>query len=213
MRVLLGFLLGCLLTGCPFFQGPSVVEYTVVRGDTLTHIAVRHGVSVSDLRQWNGLKSDRIDVGQVLIVGRGVDQSPNVGHPVNKETKKSSSTPVAGKAVAKPCLKGPSMDDLDDDVPDVQTSVGLNPSQIRSAIGETLQGLGKCFSGDWPNAVVDFEFTVGCNGRVDSIRVLDSDGVPEAEVQCMLVDLRGVGFPSHDMQDGMTFRYPVTLSK
>ena len=45
--------------------------HVVRRGDTLSHIAARYGVSVGQLRQWNALPGDRIRVGQRLQVGRG----------------------------------------------------------------------------------------------------------------------------------------------
>lgn len=44
------------------------VRYTVAAGDTLGHIAEAHGVRVSDLRTWNNLQDDRIQVGQVLTI-------------------------------------------------------------------------------------------------------------------------------------------------
>jgi LysM repeat protein len=51
-------------------------SYTVRRGDNLSVIATRHRVSVSDLQAWNGLRSSRIQVGQVLKVpGSGSQQS------------------------------------------------------------------------------------------------------------------------------------------
>ncbi|UCE30525.1 MAG: peptidoglycan DD-metalloendopeptidase family protein [Burkholderiales bacterium] len=43
--------------------------YTVVRGDTLYGIAIRNGVTVSDLRRWNGLSpEDLLQAGNVLRV-------------------------------------------------------------------------------------------------------------------------------------------------
>jgi LysM repeat protein len=46
--------------------------YTVRKGDTLSHIAQRHGVSTTDLRRANGLSTDLIGVGQKLnIPGQG----------------------------------------------------------------------------------------------------------------------------------------------
>jgi LysM repeat protein len=46
--------------------------YTVRKGDTLGHIAQRHGVSTTDLRRANGLSTDLIGVGQKLnIPGQG----------------------------------------------------------------------------------------------------------------------------------------------
>lgn len=42
--------------------------YTVVSGDTLSKIAQAHSVTVDDLRKWNDLHSDRLQVGQQLKV-------------------------------------------------------------------------------------------------------------------------------------------------
>ena len=41
-------------------------SYTVSRGDTLSKIARKYSLQVSDLRKWNDLKSDTLQVGQVL---------------------------------------------------------------------------------------------------------------------------------------------------
>jgi LysM repeat protein len=46
----------------------SAGGYRVVWGDTLSNIARRYGVSVSDLRAANGLTSDLIYAGQVLVI-------------------------------------------------------------------------------------------------------------------------------------------------
>jgi N-acetylmuramoyl-L-alanine amidase len=46
-------------------------EYQVVRGDTLSLIATRFDVSLSNLRQSNGLGNDQIRVGQILKVPAG----------------------------------------------------------------------------------------------------------------------------------------------
>ncbi len=45
-------------------------QYTVRRGDTLSTIARRRGCSVTEIKQWNSLKSSRIVVGQKLKVKR-----------------------------------------------------------------------------------------------------------------------------------------------
>jgi membrane-bound lytic murein transglycosylase D len=46
---------------------PRWTTYQVRRGDTLSHIAVRHGVTVSQIRQWNGIGT-RIYAGQRLRI-------------------------------------------------------------------------------------------------------------------------------------------------
>jgi cell wall-associated NlpC family hydrolase len=42
--------------------------YTVKKGDTLSHIAIKHNTKVTDLKKWNGLSSDLIHVNQKLKV-------------------------------------------------------------------------------------------------------------------------------------------------
>lgn len=46
-------------------------EHTIARGDTLSQIAQQYRISVEQLRQANGLKDDRLQVGQVLQIPGG----------------------------------------------------------------------------------------------------------------------------------------------
>jgi len=48
------------------FSRPT--RYVVERGDTLGEIAAAHGVTVADLRSWNGIEGDLIEVDQVLLI-------------------------------------------------------------------------------------------------------------------------------------------------
>jgi len=43
--------------------------YTVVKGDTLSGIAKKHSVQVTQLREWNHLKNDNLQLGQSLRLG------------------------------------------------------------------------------------------------------------------------------------------------
>ena len=134
----------------------------MVRGDTLTRIAKSHGVSVEDLQAWNALSDDRIEVGQRLII-RGASAT----EPVRTVTAKRKPKPSAGSGSslsmpkAKACLKGPSLDDLDDDTPDIQASAGLSMAQVREPMRAAVGRLGDCIEGTWPDAVVDLSITVG----------------------------------------------------
>ncbi len=47
---------------------PSWTTYTVRSGDNLTKIAKKYGVSVSDIKKWNNMKSTKIYVGQKLKI-------------------------------------------------------------------------------------------------------------------------------------------------
>jgi membrane-bound lytic murein transglycosylase D len=49
-------------------QSPSSFQYRVRHGDTLWRIANTYGVTVEDLRKWNRLSADGIQVGQRLII-------------------------------------------------------------------------------------------------------------------------------------------------
>ena len=44
------------------------IYYTVKRGDTLSEIAERHKTSVRKVKKWNGLRSDKIYMGQKLQI-------------------------------------------------------------------------------------------------------------------------------------------------
>lgn len=46
-------------------------RYTISRGDTLSGIASRHGVSTRRIKEANGLATDRIKVGQVITIPAG----------------------------------------------------------------------------------------------------------------------------------------------
>ena len=47
------------------------LRYTIVRGDTLSQIAQRYGVSSRSIKSHNGLKNDKIRVGQVIVIPTG----------------------------------------------------------------------------------------------------------------------------------------------
>ena len=46
----------------------SSIKHVVKQGDTLYSIANRNGVSVIDIKRWNGLRSDKLSIGQTIII-------------------------------------------------------------------------------------------------------------------------------------------------
>jgi len=66
-------------------------RYTVARGDTLSHIAQRHGTSVAAIRQANQLRSDTIRIGQELVIP-GVDEARA---PAPRQPRERESAPTA----------------------------------------------------------------------------------------------------------------------
>ncbi|WP_201714385.1 C40 family peptidase [Rossellomorea arthrocnemi] len=71
--------------------------YTVQSGDTLSHIAVRYNVSVSDIMSWNGLNTSTIYVGQKLSIK---------GTSGGTETPSSNVVDIARKYVGTPYAWG-----------------------------------------------------------------------------------------------------------
>jgi D-gamma-glutamyl-meso-diaminopimelic acid endopeptidase CwlS len=76
--------------------------YTVKSGDNLTDIAVRFNVTVSDLKDWNGLKSDAIVAGQMLKL-----YAP-------KSTKKKSTGKNTSKTIYYKVRKGDTLSSIAD---------------------------------------------------------------------------------------------------
>jgi membrane-bound lytic murein transglycosylase D len=66
------------------------VTHTVARGDTLTEIATRYHVSVSDLKRWNSLSSDTIQLGRSLRVSGDAVASSGSGSGSGGSSARSS---------------------------------------------------------------------------------------------------------------------------
>ena len=193
---------------------PPAKTHVVLRGDTLTKIAAIHDVTVEQLMEWNGLESDRIEVGQALVmrvpatVAAGTQPKPRRA----RRTKTVPQPNAMGVPKAKPCLDGPSLDELDNDDVDIRGSTGLDLQQLRSAMSPAMERVGPCIDGPWPSVTIDTEITVGCNGVVSLISIVDSGGADADVLNCIQRAVRAQAFPAHDMPDGYTFQYPFTLS-
>src|SRR5699024_3182511 len=55
--------------------------YTVKSGDTLSHIARAHNVTVANLKKWNNLTSDLIHIGQKLSIGKAKNDNGGTKPP------------------------------------------------------------------------------------------------------------------------------------
>ena len=74
------------------------IVYRVQNGDYLGRIATKYRVSVSQIKRWNGLKSNNIRVGQRLIIYRGGKG------PVSSSSSSSVKTASTQTPAAKPVL-------------------------------------------------------------------------------------------------------------
>lgn len=75
----------------PSKPNTSASTYTVVSGDTLSQIAHKHGISVTQLKNWNNIQSHIIHIGQVLNIKNTVvetqpNQPPILSSPPSEST-------------------------------------------------------------------------------------------------------------------------------
>lgn len=73
----------------------EAASYKIVGGDTLGKISLMHGVTVAQLKKWNGLTSDLIYVGQTLKVSDGTKA---VAAPVSNDKPASQANEVIAEA-------------------------------------------------------------------------------------------------------------------
>ena len=71
-----------------FFEEDTKIRYKVRSGDYLGKIARKFGVRVSDIKRWNGLRSNNIRIGQRLTIYK---RSPGASATVQSSSKNSSS--------------------------------------------------------------------------------------------------------------------------
>ena len=197
---------------------PKPVEYSVVRGDTLSKIAAAHGVTVDELRSWNGIEGDLIEVGQVLLIHTGeppqVTSKSSSSKPRKGGSKKSSPSASSSSSglrmpTPEPCVAF----DADPGEEGMVAPGGLDRHQVKPALDAVLPHALECPTEDGTTDLrVVFDITVGCDGVVKSVSVSDEGMASEAWLACAADVLRHADFPAHDMPDGMSFSYPVTVS-
>lgn len=66
---------------------PKFIEIKVKRGDSLDKIARANGTTVKAIKEANHLKSDRLDIGQVLRIPTSTDKKPTASKTSSKTTE------------------------------------------------------------------------------------------------------------------------------
>jgi len=84
-----------------------VVVYEVKSGDTLSGIAAKYKVTVKQIMDANGLKSDVLKVGQKLVVKGAVPTAAPTATETPAPTPTSTRTPLATPVYAAPALLAP----------------------------------------------------------------------------------------------------------
>ncbi|MCL6266649.1 LysM peptidoglycan-binding domain-containing protein [Flagellimonas myxillae] len=91
-----------------FVETKNQIRYKVRSGDYLGKIAERYGVGVSQIKRWNGLRSNNLRIGQRLTI---FPRKPYVPKPTvtKSNTSKSASGTVAGGTKAHTVQEGDSL--------------------------------------------------------------------------------------------------------
>lgn len=207
-----------LLVGCPPSQ-PEPIRYVVVRGDTLGQIAKVHGVSVDELRTWNGIEGDLIEVDQVLLIRVDVAaETPSVSTPRRRASRpRARATPDLSNALVKPtpkaCLPPPTEVEGSEDGMAAVASRGLDPSQIRTAFDAFVPKTTSCLPDDFRGeARVQLDLVIGCDGIVRDAQVFSGGGLPQPVLACITERMQYAAFPAHDLPDGERARVPLAFA-
>ena len=218
MKKLIPFIL--LGAAALFFFPFKQTNYEVVKGDTLSKIASRYNVSVAQLKDWNNLSGDVIEIGQILTIKTDTP-AVNVDSQKALATKKNNvpqdvvlhkmgmtAAPTKKLPKAKRCLSGPDAHSLDDDH-GMMTNQGLSSNQISQSMNKFFPQLADCMPEVWPTASIELDFNVGCNGLVTYVRIIKDDNLDFDIQQCLEDSFQYAEFPAHDLPDGMDFTYPI----
>jgi len=188
-----------------FTHRAPTTDHVVVAGDTLSKLATTYGVTVEDLRTWNGLSGDLIVVGQVLVVGREAPAERTAPAVPAPRASTGDAAPHKPDSLEMPvpeaCIPfDPSLGDQDIVSPD-----GLEPHVLSASLEAVLPAaLERCSGPPGPFAY-RYALTVGCDGVVASV-----DGGDDELGACIADVLRYADFPAHDIAGGMRFDYPVS---
>ncbi len=103
-----------------------------------------------------------------------------------------------------------SFDTDDDEEFSVASSQGLDSSRIMSSVRSHNAQTMRCADQDKPlSGTVLLEFTVGCDGRVMDIEVVENSTFDNAFGDCVADVMKYTPFPAHDQPDGAIFQVPL----
>jgi LysM repeat protein len=199
-------------------QAPAT--YVVEKGDTLFEIAVERGVTVDELRMWNQIDGDLIEIGQVLTIWPGNNEPEKAVRRMGTQSVKAAGSLIVAPSpkgrsmpAAKACVPPPTGEGLAEGA--AMASDGLTYDQISSSMNAFIPNVLPCIpaSGAAPAQTLELEVTVSCNGQVTRIDVSSrADWAPEV-AECVIDTLGYAPFPAHDLPDGETFVYPLKFNR
>ncbi|MCO4771946.1 MAG: AgmX/PglI C-terminal domain-containing protein [Deltaproteobacteria bacterium] len=110
---------------------------------------------------------------------------------------------------AKRCLSADLEIDSDEDF-GMATSMGLTGEQIGEAVRSFQEQTLRCYdSAPEAAGTVQVELTVGCDGRVSAVELIDETIGDSDFVECVVDVMRYAPFPAHDREGGVVFELPL----
>ena len=128
-------------------SGEEWITHRIRKGETLSHIAIKYGVSVRNLKKWNNLRSSRITAGKKLHIYTGSSKQV-AAYNGKSSSRRFSSTVPTGNYVTYKIRKG-------DTISQIAEKHGVSSSQLRKwnnirgnkiVAGKTLKIYGKNIS-------------------------------------------------------------------
>ncbi|WP_299548878.1 LysM peptidoglycan-binding domain-containing protein [Seonamhaeicola sp.] len=92
-----------------FFNATDRVRYKVRSGDYLGKIARRYGVRVSQIKRWNGLRSNNLQIGQRLTIYPRKPYTPPVASSTATSKKATITKPLTGDVIIYTVKSGDSL--------------------------------------------------------------------------------------------------------
>ncbi len=141
-------------------SGEEWITHKIRSGETLSHISIKYGVSVRNLKKWNNLRTSRINVGKKLHIYTGSSKSVA---SYNGNKSQSTSTVPTGKYVTYKIRKG-------DTIGQIAEKHGVSSSQLRKwnnirgnkiVAGKTLKVYGKNITSNDNSDVVEYKIKKG----------------------------------------------------
>jgi hypothetical protein len=242
-RLLVALSVSAFVAGIAWFLLDAGTPPTTVvnPGDTLGKLARVHGVTVEELRTWNSLSGDLIQVGESLTVGptpRPRLRLPDLGSKTRPEPVAAPEPPQAtprrntraaranaaqptgvedeGRTwppLAAPIAK-PCLDatTLGDADAAMGRSVGLDPEEVGAVVrGFQAQTL-RC-ADEHPDVggEILLELAIGCDGRVLRADVVEDGVGVRGYAACVADVMKHAAFPAH-ARDEVTTRVPLVFS-
>lgn len=125
----------------------------------------------------------------------------------------SVAPPRLAKPAPKQCLAGGGVTEIGVDGSVTGGGGGIGLDAIRLAMAQIGRSTIRCFpAGSQGGWVVEVEVTVGCDGRVSHVALLDGGGVPSAVSSCVTQTIGYASFPAHGTPGGVTFQYPMRFT-